>query len=155
MSLKRVIYVLFVLLVAGAAGLTGAVAGGVAVYRAVRQNQTANVAARLPALESPTATLNITPAHQSQTATLDVNTTQIQSTVEQSVKQVGPAVVTVVGSVPGQMTFFGPTGDQTVSGSGVFISNQGYILTNNHVIEQRGCGPFGRYKRDGCARGQR
>jgi len=33
------------------------------------------------------------------------------------------------------MTFFGPTGDETVSGSGVFISLDGYILTNNHVVE--------------------
>jgi len=44
-------------------------------------------------------------------------------------------VVTVVGTIPGQLTFFGPTGDQTVSGSGVFISKEGYILTNNHVVE--------------------
>ena len=44
-------------------------------------------------------------------------------------------MVTVVGTIPGQMTFFGPTGDQTVSGSGVFISQDGYILTNNHVVE--------------------
>jgi 2-alkenal reductase len=33
------------------------------------------------------------------------------------------------------MTFFGPTGDQTVSGSGVFVSADGYILTNNHVVQ--------------------
>jgi len=51
------------------------------------------------------------------------------------VQKVGPAVVTVVGTIPGQTTFFGPTGDQTVSGSGVFITDQGYILTNNHVVE--------------------
>ncbi len=44
-------------------------------------------------------------------------------------------MVTVVGTIPGQMTFFGPTGDQTVSGSGFFISSEGYILTNNHVVE--------------------
>jgi 2-alkenal reductase len=33
------------------------------------------------------------------------------------------------------MTFFGPTGDQTVSGTGFFITGDGYIVTNNHVIE--------------------
>jgi 2-alkenal reductase len=51
------------------------------------------------------------------------------------VKKVGPAVVTVVATIPGQMTFFGPTSDQTVSGTGFFITDQGYILTNNHVVE--------------------
>jgi 2-alkenal reductase len=40
-----------------------------------------------------------------------------------------------VGTIPGQTTFFGQTSDQTVSGSGFFISDQGYIVTNNHVVE--------------------
>lgn len=48
---------------------------------------------------------------------------------------VEPAVVTVVGSIPGQRTFFGTTGDQQVSGSGFIISADGYIVTNNHVID--------------------
>jgi len=43
--------------------------------------------------------------------------------------------VTVVGTVPGQMTFFGRTSDGQVSGSGVIISSDGYIVTNNHVVE--------------------
>jgi 2-alkenal reductase len=63
-----------------------------------------------------------------------VNTTQIDTTITQAVQKVGPSVVTVVGTVPGQMTFRGMTSNGTVSGSGVFISSQGYILTNNHVI---------------------
>jgi 2-alkenal reductase len=66
---------------------------------------------------------------------LILNTTQIETTITQAVQKVGPAVVTVVGTIPGQSSFFGSTGDQTVSGSGVFISDQGYILTNNHVVE--------------------
>jgi len=43
--------------------------------------------------------------------------------------------VTVVGTIPGQVTFFGRTSDETVSGSGIFISTDGYLLTNNHVVE--------------------
>jgi S1-C subfamily serine protease len=66
--------------------------------------------------------------------TLVLNNTDVETAITQSVQKVGPAVVTVVGTVPGQNTFFGPTGDQTVSGSGFFISDKGYVLTNNHVV---------------------
>jgi len=127
MSLKRVLYVLFVVLIAGIAALTGAVAGGVAVYQAVHQNQTAS-------LPVPTQAVVAIPA-SSQQQTLTVNTTDVQTTITQAVQNVSSAVVTVVGTIPGQNTFFGPTGDQTVSGSGVFISKEGYLLTNNHVVE--------------------
>jgi 2-alkenal reductase len=41
----------------------------------------------------------------------------------------------VVGTVTGQITIFGRTADQEVSGSGVIISSDGYVVTNNHVIE--------------------
>lgn len=125
MSLKRVLYMLLVVVIAGASALAGAAAGGFAVYRAVQGRSS---------LPSPIQeVLPVSSADPSQTLVL--NNTDIETAVTQSVQRVGPAVVTVVGTIPGQMTFFGPTGDQTVSGSGFFISDQGYILTNNHVVE--------------------
>ena len=125
MTLKRFLYILMVLLFGGAAAFAGALAGGVTVYRAVQQrsNLPASVQQFLPA--------NNTNPNQ----TLVLNNTDIETAITQSVQRVGPAVVTVVGTIPGQNTIFGPTGDATVSGSGVFITDQGYILTNNHVVE--------------------
>jgi serine protease Do len=125
MSVKRVLYVLFIVAVAGTAALTGAVAGGAAVYQAVQNRASL-----------PEAVQQVIPASNTNSnQTLVLNNTDVETAITQSVQKVGPAVVTVVGTIPGQNTFFGPTGDQTVSGSGFFISDQGYILTNNHVVD--------------------
>jgi 2-alkenal reductase len=127
MSWKRLLYVLLIVFVAGISALAGAVAGGVAVYQVARQNQATSLAEPAPVVAAVPAGV--------QEQTLVVNTTEIETTITQAVQNVRSAVVTVVGTIPGQQSFFGPTGDQTVSGSGVFISEDGYILTNNHVIE--------------------
>ena len=126
MTIKRILYITLIVVVAGVSALAGAVAGGIGVYQAVRQQSSAlpaPIRAALPA------------SNTSPTQILTINTTDIQTTITQAVKKVGPTVVTVVGTIPGQSTFFGTTGGQTVSGSGVFISDQGYVLTNNHVVE--------------------
>jgi 2-alkenal reductase len=126
-SWKRIFYVFFVILVAGVSALAGAFAGGYAVLTALRD--------RLQAAPAPISAPPISTPLSPPAAATQIQITSIETTITQAVSQVGPAVVTVVGTIPGQMTFFGPTGDQTVSGSGVFISSEGYILTNNHVVE--------------------
>ncbi len=124
MTPRRVLYVLLTAAIAGAAGLFGAFAGGVVVYRAVAVRNAL-----------PTAVQQVVPASNNPTQSITLNSTDIQTAVTQAVQRVGPAVVTVVGSIPGQTGFFGQTADQTVSGSGFFISDQGYVVTNNHVID--------------------
>ena len=122
---KKSLYILLVMAVAGVSALTGALAGGAIVYKTIQHRNS------LPApIQDILPTTNTNPSQ-----TLTLNTTDIETSVTQSVQRIGPAVVTVVGTVSGQNTFFGPSGDQTVSGSGFFITDQGYLLTNNHVVE--------------------
>ncbi len=125
MSWRRVLYVLFVVVVAGISALSGVLAGGLAVYRAM--SQSGSQAVRSQAEQVQAEPTDVVP--------LNFSTTNIETTITDAVAKVGPAVVTVVGVIPGQITFFGPTGDQQVSGSGVFISQDGYVLTNNHVVD--------------------
>ncbi len=129
MSWKKLIAFILAMLVLGGTALLGAMAGGVVVYRLLSAQQSSTVAT--PPAES---TVEVVPANNS-SSTLSVNTTDVETAVTKAVQSVGPSVVTVVATIPGQNTFFGYTGDSTSTGSGVFISTAGYVLTNNHVIE--------------------
>lgn len=68
---------------------------------------------------------------------LDISHVNIESAITRVVEEVGPAVVTITAEVPVTSSFywFPSTQNSTSVGSGVIISDQGYILTNNHVVE--------------------
>lgn len=121
MSWKRIFYLLFVGIVAVTSAMAGAVVGGRIVWTMTKSDSNTPLTAYTSVTTVP--------------ASLQFSNTEIETTITQAVERVGPAVVTVVGTVPGQMTFFGRSADGQSSGSGVIISADGYIVTNNHVIE--------------------
>jgi serine protease Do len=128
MPVKRILYVFFLIIMVTAAALAGVIGGGMAVYKAMSRNLEEK-----PEVEPTSA--NLSDVSHTQTTKFVYSSSQIDTTITQVVQKVGPAVVTVVGTVPGQLTFFGQSPDTNVSGSGVFISDRGYVLTNHHVIE--------------------
>jgi len=121
MNWKRVLYVFFVGFVAITSAAAGAVVGGRVVWTMTKPDET--------------TPLQINNTGSTTPASVTISNTEIETTITQAVEKVGPAVVTVTGTIPGQMTFFGRSPDGLSSGSGVIISPDGYIVTNNHVIE--------------------
>jgi 2-alkenal reductase len=109
--------------------IIGAIGGGVA-GAFVAQNAWEAQATRAA---STTAVVPV-----SAPAANSLRTTDANAAVVAAVQRVGPAVVTVVNTMPRQRVFgwFGSSVEQPKgSGSGVIVSPQGYIITNNHVVE--------------------
>lgn len=120
MSRKSIVIYVFVLAaVAFIAASGGVLAGGILTFNIMRR------------ITPTTVALAVAPAQSS----IQISTTNKDTTITQAVEKVGPAVVTVNGVIKGGSTFFGTAPDQQVSGSGVIISLDGTILTNNHVVE--------------------
>lgn len=140
-SWKRVVYVLFVGLLMVGAGMAGAVFGGLSVYRTMSQVlPAASAQADLPsAVSVPTASLPLaTPQVQNDSlplVTIRADQVNVETAVTDTVAKIGSAVVTVSSQMPAQISSFGTVSGGVSSGSGVIFSKDGYILTNNHVIE--------------------
>jgi len=131
--MQRVNYALLscIILLAVLLGVVGGgVMGGLAGYYAAQSVRPAMVAPALVVSNVPTTS----PATQTTSLTLKED-----SAVIDAVKKVKPAVVTVVNRMQPQTrrsVFGGGTITPTASGSGVIIDSKGYIVTNNHVIDQ-------------------
>ncbi|ABY35413.1 MAG TPA: PDZ domain-containing protein [Chloroflexus aurantiacus] len=105
----------------GVAG--GAATGGLVSYLVARQT-VAQVAATVTTINAQPVTASNGTSSANQTVTQPVEVVSVSDAMVEAVKRVAPAVVTV--------TVTGSTGQG--SGSGVIISDQGYIITNNHVV---------------------
>lgn len=125
-SSQRIGIILLCILIAVISGFVGAYIGGSMVAKDVQAvlTQAAGLEEAVPEVTPQVVNTSIT-----------IASSEIDTVITDVVQNIEPAVVTVVGTIPGSQTFFGRTADSQVSGSGFIVSQDGYIITNNHVIE--------------------
>ena len=99
-------------------GLAGGLAGGLVITYLLREQEGAFAKGETPVAVGVAPAAMVTEG----------------SAVVQAVKQVGPAVVTVVNELAPRTGYYGPTSEETVEGSGVIIDPRGYIVTNEQVV---------------------
>lgn len=138
MTGRQFLYIILLIFFAAGAAILGALGGGWVVYQMYHSQATpgpalvsstgTSIPQSLPATTVPLPTIQ-------PTSRLVISSIQIETAVTQAVEKVGPAVVTVLAKAADRQTRFGPVSGAVSSGSGVIITNDGYVVTNNHVVE--------------------
>lgn len=136
MNGKNFLYLILILVVGAGSALMGVVGGGYIVYKTMQNHAQANNTLAAESLNGALPTAAANPVNAA-TEKLVVSSTDVETAVTQAVDKIGPAVVTVITQLPGggRRSFFSPSQGVTASGSGVIITADGYVLTNNHVVE--------------------
>ena len=118
-SVIALVFILLLGIFIGVAG--GALSGGVAALYMINQQRAA-----APTLQPlMTSVSSASPTTAPQPATAAPATIPEANSAVDAVQKVGPAVVTVINR----------SAQGIGSGSGVIVSAEGYIITNNHVVE--------------------
>lgn len=126
MSLRRVLLIGAMVGAVGLSATFGAAIGGGVIWYTLRD--------RLTPAATPAQTVPVS-ATTDAAGPDSVIQVDVTSAIQEAVAAVSPAVVTVVNNQAPQRTVFGTTQAAQSSGSGVFISAEGYLITNNHVVE--------------------
>jgi 2-alkenal reductase len=127
MTLTKRNFIIMILVVALFSALGGGLVGGLLIAN----RQTTSPEESLDPLDDLVSEPS---AIAGEEYTLMVDDTNIETSITGVVEQVGPAVVTVLGTVDVPVEG-GGTSSSEVSGSGVFITGDGYLITNEHVID--------------------
>lgn len=77
---------------------------------------------------------NDSPSSSSATGATNTSATNGDKSTTEIAKEVGPAVVGIKSRIQGQMSLFGGYSESESQGSGIILSGDGYIVTNNHVV---------------------
>ena len=120
--MKKTIAIAAIIILAFGSAVLGAFVGGSYVYARMNVKEDSPQPVEMPAVAQLTSQISVL-------------STDIRTLITDVVEKAEPSVVKVVGVIPGQQTFFGMSDDQQVSGSGFIVTADGYIITNNHVIE--------------------
>lgn len=133
MEIKKVFYLVLIFAVALLGTSAGFAAGAFVVYQWMDRQQTS--ASSVTTLPTSTPLPLLAETQEAESENIVFSSTSIETAVTDAVEKIGPAVVTVIGTSPGYSTWLYQYSDQQSSGSGIIISESGYILTNQHVVE--------------------